>query len=73
MVKANKPRGPSIDSSAWLPTILYGLAALVLGVLVWLLSRRWRRWPAYLLGAPVLLIVLFFVFENVNRLLPSNI
>jgi sortase A len=61
------------DSSAWLPTILYGLVALALGITIWLVSRRWRRWPSYLIGAPVMLLVLFFVFENVNRLLPTNI
>ena len=39
----------------------------------WYLARRWRRWPAYLLGTPVFLFLLFFFFENVSRLLPANI
>ena len=61
------------DSTAWLPTILFGLAALAVGIGIWLVGRAWRKWPAYVLGAPVLLLVLFFLFENVNRLLPSNV
>jgi hypothetical protein len=40
---------------------------------IWALSRRWRRWPAYLIGAPVFLVVLFLFYENVARLLPANV
>jgi sortase A len=55
------------------PAILWGaLAALVL-VGTWLLGRVWKRWPAYLVGAPVFLVVLFFFFENFSRLLPANV
>ncbi|MGH9165995.1 MAG: class E sortase [Acidimicrobiales bacterium] len=54
------------------PALLWGfLAALVAG-LTWLASVLWRRWPSYLLGAPVFLVVLFVFFENFSRLLPSN-
>jgi Co/Zn/Cd efflux system component len=44
---------------------------------VWLattfVARRWRRVPAYLLGVPLVLVVLFVCFENVARLFPANI
>jgi hypothetical protein len=40
---------------------------------IWLLGRAWRRWPVYLLGAPVLAVVLFVFFEQVARLFPANI
>ena len=39
----------------------------------WYIGHRWRRWPAYVIGTPVFLFVLFFFFENVARLLPANI
>jgi hypothetical protein len=37
------------------------------------LARRWRRWPAYLLGVPLVLVVLFMCFEQVARLFPASI
>lgn len=54
------------------PAIAWGAAAALVALLVWLLGRMWRRWPAYVLGVPVFLVVLFFFFENFSRLLPSN-
>lgn len=54
------------------PAIAWGLGAALVGLLTWLLGRLWRRWPAYLLGIPGFLVVLFFFFENFSRLLPSN-
>ena len=54
------------------PAIAWGLAAALTGLLVWLLGRLWRRWPAWLLGTPVLVVVLFYFFENFSRLLPAN-
>lgn len=60
------PRGPLTPVLAW---------GAVVGC-VWLaffaLSRRWRRWPAYALGAPVFLVALFPFFAAVSELLPSN-
>ena len=41
--------------------------------LIWLIGRLWRRWPVYLIGTPVFLVVLFIFFENVSRLLPANV
>ena len=54
------------------PAIAWGTGAALTGLLVWLLGRLWRRWPAWLLGTPVLLVVLFYFFENFSRLLPAN-
>ncbi len=54
------------------PAIAWGVAAALMGLLTWLVGRLWRRWPAYLLGTPVFMVVLFFFFENFSRLLPSN-
>jgi sortase A len=59
-------------SAAW-PTVRWGALAALVALLVWFAGRRWRRWPAYLLGAPLFLVVLFVFYENVARLLPANI
>jgi sortase A len=64
--------GLSGSTAARGPAILWGaLAALVLG-LMWFAGHRWKRWPAYLVGIPVFLVVLFVFFENFSRLLPAN-
>jgi sortase A len=65
--------GLSGEGAANGPAILWGVLAAAVFAAVWILSRVWRRWPAYLLGAPVFLVVLFVFFENVSRLLPANI
>lgn len=63
-------------SSAWTPSILYGLAVVGLWVLARLAINRTRRWyraGAYLVGVGVCLIPLWFCFENVVLLLPQSI
>ncbi|MGQ0521656.1 MAG: class E sortase [Actinomycetota bacterium] len=64
--------GLSGRSAANGPAIAWGLAAALVWLLTWLAGKRWRRWPAYLVGTPVFLVVLFVFFENFSRLLPSN-
>ena len=61
------------DSSAWLPTILWGLGAALVVFGFWMLGRRWNRWVAYMLAALPFLFFLYFFYENVARLLPPNI
>ncbi|MDE0805036.1 MAG: class E sortase [Acidimicrobiales bacterium] len=56
-----------------LPVVLWGFATVLVGAAIWFLGRRWRRWPSYLLGSPVFLIVLFVFFEHLNRLLPPSV
>ena len=71
-VISEKKVGLSGESAPKGPALLWGaLAALVL-LLTWLLGRAWKRWPAYLVGIPVFLVVLFVFFENFSRLLPAN-
>ena len=56
------------------PTVAWAIVAASVWAATWLLSRMWRRrWPAYLLGTPIFLAVLFMFFENVARLLPANV
>jgi sortase A len=58
-------------ASAW-PAILLGVACAFIWIAAWLLGKLWRKWPAYAIGLPVFLVVLFFFFENFSRLLPAN-
>ena len=67
------PAGLSGDPTARWPALWWGLAAAAVGFVIWGLSKRWRRWWSYVLGAPVFLVVLFVFFENVARLLPANV
>ena len=60
-------------SESIVPAVIWGLLAAAVALGIWLLSERWRRWPAYLLGAPVFLVVLFVFFENISLLLPANV
>jgi sortase A len=61
------------DESARAPAIAWGLAAAAVFALAWALGRykRGLRWPAYLVGTVPFLILLFFCFENITKLLPS--
>ncbi len=58
-------------ASAW-PAVLLGIACALIWIAAWLLGKLWRKWPAYAVGLPVFLVVLFFFFENFSRLLPAN-
>jgi sortase A len=58
-------------ASAW-PAIMLGVACALIWIAAWLLGKLWRTWPAYLVGLPMFLVVLFFFFENFSRLLPAN-
>ena len=53
------------------PTILWALAAAVLAIGAVVLSRFIRKWLAYLVLSPAFLIVLFFCFVHLDRLLPA--
>jgi sortase A len=61
------------DPSARVPAALWGTLAAAIWLAITYAARRWRRWPAYLLGVPVVFVVLFAFFENVARLFPANI
>ena len=61
------------DRSAAAPTVLWGALAALVALATWFAARRWKRWPAYLVGGVAFLVVLFVFFENISRLLPANI
>ncbi len=60
------------DSSAWPAAI--GLTLLALGIWfgTWYLARHWMRIPAYVIGTPIFIVVMFFAYENIARLLPAS-
>lgn len=64
----------SSDPDAREPTLLWALAAASVWLLAWQIGRVWHRakWPAYLIGAPAFLLVLFQCFTYVERLLPAG-
>ena len=65
--------GLSGKQAAKAPAIEWGLLCAIVFFGTWYVARRWRRWPAYLIGAPIFLFLLFFFYENIARLLPANI
>ena len=82
MVPAPTP-GPTIDdtgggwfsdTAAWPHVLLWGLlgAAVVLAA-GWLGRGTRRRWLGWLVGSVPFVVVLYFFYENVNRLLPPGL
>jgi sortase A len=63
------------DHTAWPATLFFGAVGLLmwLGVRIWGGSVARLRWLPYLLGIPLCLVPLWFVFDNAIRLLPANI
>lgn len=62
------------DSAAWPHVIVWGLALAALVVGCYLLARRYRRlWLGIVVGVIPFVVLLYFWFENVNRLLPPSL
>lgn len=62
------------DSAAWWHVIGWGLLNAAVAAAGWLLARRTRRWWLGLAAAAApFLLVLYFVYQNVNRLLPADL
>jgi sortase A len=62
------------DSSAITPSLMWGLilAAVAYGI-YWLSHKVRRYWVGALAGFVPFLVVLYFFYENINRLLPPNL
>jgi sortase A len=62
------------DSSALLPTVAWALALAAVCVGSYFAGRAARRlWVSVLVGFLPFLVVVYFFFENMNRLLPPNL
>ena len=61
------------DPAARVPALLWGALAALAWIATTQSARRWRRVPSYVLGLPVVLVVLFLCFEQVGRLFPASI
>jgi sortase A len=59
-------------SAPKMPAILYAVLCAAIWAFAWLVGKRWRKWPAYLIGLPFFLVALFYFFESFSRLLPAN-
>lgn len=67
-------RALSGDPGSLLPSMLWGIAFLVVTAVTVRLYRRWHRtWPTYIMTTPVLLALAVLVFQYVARLLPATL
>jgi sortase A len=60
------------DSGAWPGALLFSALAGAIWFGTWFAARSWKRLPAYLIGTPLVLVALFFAFQNIARLLPAS-
>ena len=66
-------RGWFDDAGAWPQVVGWGLAGAAVAMAGWWLGRRSRWWLGAMAAAVPFLVLLYFFYENVNRLLPPNI
>ena len=66
-------RGWFDDAAAWPDVIVWGLGCVAVVVGAWWLGRHTRRWIGWLAAVVPFVVLLYFFYENVNRLLPPNI
>jgi sortase A len=59
------------DSTALVMTLLWGLALAGVSVAATVAAARWATWPTYLAAAPVVLIVLWNLYQSLAALLPN--
>ncbi len=60
------------DPGAWPASILWILLVSGAWFATWRIARRWSMIPAYAIGTPIVLLLLFFAFQNIARLLPAG-
>jgi sortase A len=53
-------------------TVWWGVGTALVGIAWWVAVRRRRHWTTYVAGALPFLVVLFFFYAHLERLLPAN-
>jgi sortase A len=62
------------DTGAIPQALLWGLVLVAVAVGAWFAGKRANRlWVSFLVGAVPFVVVLYFFFENINRLLPPSL
>ena len=56
---------------ALIPAMAWAIALAAAAVLGSLLAARWQRWPAWIVTVPVLLAILWNLYESLSALLPN--
>jgi sortase A len=54
------------------PLVWWGIVAAIVGGIWWWLFHRYRRWTIWLVGLIPFLLVLFYFYANLERVLPTN-
>ncbi len=63
--------GASGDPAERVPSVLWGIVVLALGIAASVLGRLWRRWPAWLLLAAPFLVALWIFYTHLAKAVPS--
>ena len=63
--------GLSGERGSKAPLVWWGIIAAIVGGLWWWLFHRYRRWTTWFVGAIPFLIVLFYFYANLERVLPT--
>ncbi len=58
--------------AALLPALFWAVLVIAAGRAIWLLARRWVAWPAYLLGAPWVAVLVLQLFSTIDQVLPAG-
>ena len=60
------------NDASVVPAVLWALVVVAVVVAIGVGAKFWRRWAAYLLGAPFILVALFLWFERLADVMPAG-
>jgi sortase A len=59
------------DTSALVFSFVWGLALVIVSVAGTIAAIRWSPWPAYIVTVPIVIAILYNLYENMSALLPN--